>query len=331
MDTLYTNFLRYPTLIHAIAKPSHYQNEMKWRFYNKDAKLHTGYADFRYGAFVPRWKVQTFLTQMGKSGLSKDNIRQAEHYFSIWMNQYPWLLSNPPHKANGIKASDIDIGYPETLDRYTYDAVRHLQRSLLSDTSIAPQDFFEREEELPILNHRDVRSSCANDRCLFMTNMDPFVQPEQVLFDYQNITSISRLETAYDSLTTLPPTIEWDEHSYHRVVDNDPNTCWNTISGPKKDDYFGLMMVGATKTEKLTIHTPQEIKRPERNLSVSVLTSGSKWNQCKITKSTIENQRITLSLNCGSVKYFRAIKVTFNKSQEEPFEICGLSVDNLSV
>jgi hypothetical protein len=82
-------------------------------------KLHTGYADFRYGAFVPRWKVQNFLTQLGKSGLNKDSIRQAEHYFAIWMNQYPWLLSNPPHQANGVKSTDLDIGYPETLDKYT--------------------------------------------------------------------------------------------------------------------------------------------------------------------------------------------------------------------
>lgn len=88
-----------------------------------DAKLHTGYADFRYGAFVPRWKVQTFLTQMGKSGLNKESIRQADHYFSIWMNQYPWLLSNPPHKANGAKATDIDIAYPETLDHYTVSVI----------------------------------------------------------------------------------------------------------------------------------------------------------------------------------------------------------------
>lgn len=95
---------------------------------------------------------------------------------------------------------------------------------------MTPQDYFERDSELPILEHRDVKSSCANDRCLFMTNMDPFVKPEQVVFDYQDISSISHLETVYDGLSTLSPTIEWDEHSYHRVVDNDPITCWNTIS-----------------------------------------------------------------------------------------------------
>lgn len=129
MDSLYTNFLRFPTLVHTNTKPSHYENEMKWRVYNKDLKLHTGYADFRFGAFVPRWKVQNFLTQLGKSGLTKDSIRQAEHYFSIWMNQYPWLLSNPTHMSKGTKATDSDIGYPETLDQYTV-SISFIQSSL---------------------------------------------------------------------------------------------------------------------------------------------------------------------------------------------------------
>lgn len=35
MDSLYTNFLRFPSIIHANSKPSHYEKEMKWRFYNK--------------------------------------------------------------------------------------------------------------------------------------------------------------------------------------------------------------------------------------------------------------------------------------------------------
>ena len=106
------------------------------------------------------------------------------------------------------------------------------------DQSEAPQDYFERQEEEPSLEHRDVRASCANDRCLFMTNMDPFVQPSQVNFDYQNITSIPKLESIYESMSIVSPSVEWDEHSYHRVVDNDPNTCWNTI----KSKWIALIM-----------------------------------------------------------------------------------------
>ena len=84
-----------------------------------DIRLHTGYADLRFGAFVPRWKVQAFLTQLGKSGLVKENIHDAEHYFAIWMNQYPWLLSNPPYLASGQKATDYDVKYPAALDSFT--------------------------------------------------------------------------------------------------------------------------------------------------------------------------------------------------------------------
>ncbi|KAI8643412.1 hypothetical protein BD408DRAFT_431445 [Parasitella parasitica] len=332
MDTLYTNFLRFPTLIHANAKPSHYENQMKWRFYNKDLKLHTGYADFRYGAFVPRWKVQSFLTQLGKSGLIKDSIRQAEHYFAIWLNQYPWLLSNHPHTSKGDKATDRDIAYPQTLDRHTFDAIRHLQISLALDQSDAPQDYFERQEEEPSLEYRDVRSSCVNDRCLFMTNMDPFVRPSQVTFDYQNITSIPKLENIYDSMSIVPSSREWDEYSYQTAVDNDPNTCWNTIKNPKQNDYFGLILVGTSKVSNVVIDTVETVKQPEKQFSVSVLQSGETWIQCKVVdKSVSDSNRISFDLNCPNVKLFRAIKVTFKKDQSKPFEICGLSIDNLSV
>ncbi|KAI8993523.1 hypothetical protein BDB01DRAFT_716216 [Pilobolus umbonatus] len=326
MDSLYTNFLRYPTLIHANSKPSHYEHEMKWRFYNE------GYADFRYGAFVPRWKVQTFLTQLGKSGLIKDSLRQAESYFSIWTNQYPWLLSNPPQTPKGIKASDADIAYPEPLDKYTYDAIRHLQRSLESDRSDSPQDYFDREEEQPSLEHRDVRASCANDKCLFMTNMDPFVPPSQVTFDYKQVNTIPQLENLYETISEIPHGIEWDQSSYQRVVDQDPHTCWNTLKGPQEGDYFGLLFVGSLRIEKLIIYTPQEIKRVDRQMVVTAMESDNEWVTCKITdRTTPSSGKLTLDLYCPGAQYYRAMKVTFIKTMHEPFELCGLTINTFSV
>ncbi|KAI8988625.1 hypothetical protein BDF20DRAFT_905106 [Mycotypha africana] len=350
MDSLYTNFLRFPSLIHANAKPSHFENEMAWRFSKADIRLHTGYADFRYGAFVPRWKVQNFLTQLGKSGFDKEKLRQADHYFSIWTNQYPWLLSNPPYMAKGgTKATDGDIAYLSTLDHYTYDAVRHLSRSLTAHQSEAPQDYFDRREEVPPLVYRDVRSSCANDRCLFMTNLDPFVKPTDIDFDYRNITSILAWEKAYAKLSTIPNSIEWDEFSYHQAVDNDPNTCWHTIRTPKKHDYFGLMFVGSTRSDKVTLYTTNDLLKqkyhPEKQFSISVLQNDDTWIQCKLTMIDNNNslkatktgaalnnvQRVTFNLNCPNIKYFKALKVTFLRDQKEPFEICGLTLDNVSV
>ncbi|ORE01180.1 hypothetical protein BCV72DRAFT_253239 [Rhizopus microsporus var. microsporus] len=307
MDSLYTNFLRFPSIIHANTKPTHYEKEMKWRFYNK------GYADLRFGAFVPRWKVQTFLTQLGKSGLDKENIREAEHYFAIWMNQYPWLLSNPPYLANGQKATDYD-----------YDAVRYLQWSLEQNE----QAYFEIEEEEPRLAHRDVKSSCVNDKCLLITSMDSYVHPERIPFDYRAIASIEQLETLYDKLSTGT---EWVQHSYHLAVDSDPTTCWDTLRAPKRGDYFGLMLVGSLKIDTLTIYTPNEIKRPEKQFSVSVMEEGSnQWTKCKSTQiERSYNNRIQLAIDCP-VNYYRLIKVSFNSDLSVPFKLCSLSLDNFS-
>ncbi|KAI9281177.1 hypothetical protein BY458DRAFT_531645 [Sporodiniella umbellata] len=305
MDSLYTNFLRFPSLIHANSKPSHYEKELKWRFYNK------GYADLRYGAFVDRWKVQTFLTQLGKSSLNKENIREAEHYFPIWMNQYPWLLSNPPHRSNG------------------YDAIRHLQRSLESDQSEAPQDYFERQEERPLLTHRDVRSSCANDKCLLITNIESHISPERTHFDYRNTTSMEKIEKMYEKMS---PQNEWTQQSYHNAIDSDPNTCWDTLKAPKKGDYFGLMLVGSLSADTLTIYTPNELIHPEKELLVSVLEEKKNdWFKCKAA-STENNYsgRVQLSINCP-VKDYRLIKITFKNDLSVPFKLCSLSLENFVV
>jgi hypothetical protein len=90
-------------------------------------------------------------------------------------------------------------------------------------------------------------------------------------------------------------------------------------------------LVGTTKTDEIVIHTPLDIKHAEKVFSVSILQSESNWMDCKVSdKSVIGSGRITLGMNCP-LKYYRAIKITFTKDQSTPFEVCGLSIDNLSV
>ncbi|KAI8881848.1 hypothetical protein K501DRAFT_187989 [Backusella circina FSU 941] len=310
MDTLYTNFIRYPGLIHANSKPSHYETEMNWRFQNKEWKLHSGYADFRYGAYVPRDKVQTFLTQLGKSSLDKRHIQEAEVYFPIWVNQYPWLLNNQVYTSNH------------------YDAVHYLQRILEKDVSDTPQDYFDRFEEQPPVEYRETKASCGNDKCLFMTNMDPFVSPEQVEFDHRTVKSISALERTYGKISKIQ---QWEEHGYHKAVDSDPNTCWNTVRGPKQGDYFGLVIMGSVKTKQISIITPQEIAQPHKTFSISVLYE-NEWVSCTSHDETVPSSgRLKLSFKCSGTDFFRAIKVSFLKDQKEAFELCGLSLNDFTV
>jgi hypothetical protein len=105
---------------------------------------------------------------------------------------------------------------------------------------------------------------------------------------------------------------------------------------PKQGDYFGLILVGAAKTDNIIIHTLQEMKQPQKQLSVSVLQSDNMWIHCKVADKAVAGSvvtnRISLGVNCPSaIRYFRAIKVTFTEDQLQPIDICGLSIDNLAV
>lgn len=135
MDSMYTNFLRYPDLIHSNTMPIIHLEHKRWQFTNPgktshictvtewmpllkltaihtEINMHTGFTWLGCGAFVPRWKVQNFLAQLGSAGLGKDRLRLADMYFSIWTNQYPWQLSNP------LNPLDQNEGWSDGVDQW---------------------------------------------------------------------------------------------------------------------------------------------------------------------------------------------------------------------
>ncbi|KAI8143509.1 hypothetical protein BJV82DRAFT_514706 [Fennellomyces sp. T-0311] len=318
MDSLYLNMIRYPNLIHANSPPLRYLDQMRWRVSNPDFSMHAGFADLQYGAFVPRWKVQTFMTQLGKSALGKDRIRLADMYFSIWTNQYPWILSNPLLLASG-----------------NHQAVRRLQRTLEADLTETPKDYFERVEDEPRLYERDVRASCGNDRCLFITNMDHAPSPTLFKYDKDNFTGIPHIERTYNELMAMPSTEFWNEHAYHKAVDSDPNSCWNSYTNPKAGDYFGMIMMGKVLPKLLQIYTCNDIRKPENLFDVSVTNNGTDWISCKTRAMTPWQQvppRISIRLDCGeTIEYIRAIRMTFLEDGPEPFNVCGFALDTVVV
>ena len=80
--------------------------------------LHTGYTDLRYGAFISQNKVQKFLSQLSTQGLSTSKLRLAEFYFSIWLNQYPYIVSNPLLSSGRDGFRDIDTVNNRPLVEY---------------------------------------------------------------------------------------------------------------------------------------------------------------------------------------------------------------------
>jgi hypothetical protein len=94
MDSLYTHSLRYPQLIISNTRQSNYVDYSTWRFTRPDIDLHTGFTDLRYGAFVPKEMVSSFVDQLNSHDLNSTRMKQADVYFSMWNNQYPYLVVN---------------------------------------------------------------------------------------------------------------------------------------------------------------------------------------------------------------------------------------------
>ncbi|KAI8099257.1 uncharacterized protein BX664DRAFT_289265 [Halteromyces radiatus] len=376
-DTLYVNFLRYPSLIHANVQPSRFIDHYRWRFYNQGIKMHAGFVDLAFGAIVPKWKVQHFLTQLGKSGLGKDRIYEADAYFSIWSNQYPWLLDNPLQNSSPTDGlistttsdSDNDVSTFEKVmwpsphigdtRRMIYDAARRLHRTLLSDLTANPKDYMDRIEEMPPMHQRDTRASCINDRCLFISNIDP-IPSEQLdmipAFDKAKYTNPKDWDNVLDEYLDLPNSDTWIDEGYHNAVDQRNDTCWNTRSNPQVNDYFGLITLGNGLPSQVVITTSTSVPAmtPTNQLfKVSRLENKNDWLECNILHhstsanptNNIEKTIITdirLDIDCNyeendqqDKQYIHdaihALKITFLQNWKQSFSLCGMSINSLTI
>ncbi|KAI9302705.1 hypothetical protein BJ944DRAFT_232806 [Cunninghamella echinulata] len=344
LDTLYLNFLRYPALIHANISPSRYMDHQKWRFYEDDIHMHTGYADLSFGAIVPRWKVQHFLTQLGKSGLGKVRLLEADAYFAIWANQYPWLLNNQLDTVMNVQ--------PHLGDRrrMIYDAIKRLHRALASDTTTQPKDYIERVEEMPPMRQRDTKSSCWNDQCLFITNLNdamPLIYMPP--FDREKYAGPKDWDTVLNNTfqENFIGNYRWlKDYNYHLAVDGDSSTCWKTINSPKKDDYFGLVTMMNQLPTSVSINMNLELSTiTSSTFTFSLLRNQTDWVPCKSTLITSNQMQGTrYNLDCSSIvkdttetfateidQFAHALKISFNDDWINPFYLCGLSINSLSV
>ncbi|CAO3648629.1 unnamed protein product [Cunninghamella blakesleeana] len=345
LDTLYLNFLRYPSLIHAVIPSSRYMEYQKWRFYNDENHMHTGYADLTFGAIVPRWKVQHFLTQLGKSGLGKVRLLEADAYFSIWANQYPWLLSNQLDTVMNIQPHSGD------KRRMIYDAIKRLDRALSSDTTTQPKDYIERVEEMPPMHQRDTKSSCKNDQCLFISSLnDVFPLIDMPSFSREKYNGPKDWDAKINTTFSegFPTNYRWmKDHNYQFAVDEDISTCWKSTALPQKDDYFGLVTMNNQLPTSVSIFVDSEFNTiTTSTFTFSLLRNQTDWVPCQSTLLVSNQMQGTkFNLDCLSSnkkytiesditekdQYIHALKISFNENWTNPLYLCGISINSLTV
>ncbi|ORX61917.1 hypothetical protein DM01DRAFT_1331389 [Hesseltinella vesiculosa] len=319
MDSLYYHAQRYPDWIHANTRTEEYLMHRRWQLdYNDESvPIHTGFANVRHGAMIPRSRAQQFVNQLSVKVLPFYQRQKADALFALWSNSNPVLLSNPlPMTATNPLALQT---MKEGVDLLATALKQHLPYFAPHDKDNSLQD-------------RDVRTSCGNDKCLFVTNIDPF--PTSLPYDPEQQVSNSSLGSVQlwrdEKGAHLPSPEFWIYRGYHAAVDSHTGTCWNTFREPGPGDYFGLDLIGNMHMQRLVIYSRQEV---DADLFQLTANHYDEWNDCDLTMDADQSieRRAVFNVQCPVGYPASAIRIFFRKQMTMPFDLCGLSIDNFNL
>ncbi|KAF9339951.1 hypothetical protein BGZ91_004112 [Linnemannia elongata] len=335
MDALYTNFLTSPNLIHTNTLPLIQMEHRRWTFTNEDYNMHAGFSWMGTGSYLPREKARRLLEQRGNTTLAKDRFKVIDMYFSIWTNQYPYQLVNyltPLDQKNDWGTERVSDHWGVVF-RNMLDAADRLYSILLTNFEVTNKDPFARQEEEPYIRDRHTRSPCFNDKCLFMTSLDPFPDPKEVVFK-GDLRTIDEQDAKFLELDY--PTAEfWKTFAYVHAVDNDPYTCWNSFKAPQAGDSFGLRFVKPTTLNRLTITSSKALTGLEGQITVLASDHrGIHWSTCQHTTRFPFAHTMALDISCPSTLQLPEgalyqIKVELDVDLEKSLEICGMDAGGM--
>ncbi|CAG8717752.1 27725_t:CDS:2 [Gigaspora margarita] len=230
MRSIYANFLRFPNLIHTDTNADVYSlTNWKWCFFDDSVDLHACFSWVGTGAFVSRDNVVRFLKMASITEMDPTEFAYGDMYFTTFMNQVPYQLENELMELpqeNAFSAGEGRIRNKIYMHKALVRLYDHLSRKT---------DTFETKEISPSIYQRDVRSPCANDRCLFLTNKHSF--PDVRAFRYRPYINISESERIHESYYD---TGHFIRHPYSHAVDDKDWTAWKSQEVIRKDDYISL-------------------------------------------------------------------------------------------
>ena len=172
----------------------------------QDIQLHTCYIDIESGTFVAKAMVTRFLSN------NQDAVTGpfSDMYFMMFINQIPYQLEGD----HGISKKQLE---GQTL--------KHLEMGL----AILYEDLKEGNEQASLKPYlkstfeRNVRASCEDDRCLFLTNKA--ILPDIQLFSYNPSLGIELSRDMHSDY------IESNEdYRYMYAVDGNDQTSWKSLS-----------------------------------------------------------------------------------------------------
>ncbi|KAG0223985.1 hypothetical protein BGW42_005419 [Actinomortierella wolfii] len=358
MDSMYTLFIENPNILVTNTMPAMSAQQRSWMFQNSQFHMHTGFSWIGSGTFVSKKDVFRFIMQLGGSNLWKERIQHADMYFTLWRNQYPYVLTHALAPMDQSSAWSQRIDPWSEIHSTLSDAVQRLGTVLSGEGVIqgsphrigAKSDFLV-SEETPLFKDRHSRSVCTNDRCLFQTNIDMFPAPESVKWSPEGKRDIQVHEAKYRALDY--PSAEFVAmHAYHYAVDQDPKTCWRSFRSPQTNDYFGLQLVvpinpwtgTPSRSNEVELRTTLKasVEAFKHNIRIKASQNGRDWYGCEASNLKENDETSTLpglkslvfsELKCNGLAggNIRFIRFEFDDSVEDAIEVCSIRIGDMTL
>ncbi|KAI9499319.1 hypothetical protein BDB00DRAFT_796324 [Zychaea mexicana] len=275
--SLYANFLKYPTLIHAESRDVEAYAQAKWRwcFYNDAVHLHTCHAHVGYGTLTSKETVLKFIELME---LDPIDVKHSDMYFITYTNQAPYILEGTPSvfppfndeedREGAIVENKNNPNITKAGRQHVHTGVVSLYNHLIHRTGV-----FAADETFPNYYEQTTRTPCASDRCLFMTNVEAF--PEPRIFSYEPNIDLTLAEKMHDSY--------YDGHDHHytypygNAVDGKDGSVWKSERYIKAGDYIGLDVLMSTRIPLKFRFLARHPYTYRRTLNIQTSFDGINW------------------------------------------------------
>ncbi|RGB23950.1 hypothetical protein C1646_773765 [Rhizophagus diaphanus] len=336
LRSMYSNFLRFPNLIHTDTNADVYSStNWKWCFFDDDIDLHSCYSWVGTGAFTSRENVLKFLKMTSKTEMSSLEFIYGDMYFTTYLNQVPYQLENslielPQENDFSLTGKDRMLNklymHKALIRLYNYLSLLKSKKNNNPSTQIIE----DAKEFSPTLYERDVRSPCHNDKCLFLTNKHSF--PNVKLFKYKPYINISESERLHSSFFN---TQHFISYPYSHAVDNDNSTAWISKDVIRKDDYIGLDLL-LPMPVPLTFNLIIDHNNDYFNhLSIQISHDGSAWIQLSPSPKLDISSLSSTKNNLLSCKFriretgFRFLKLVSTRDWDFTFSIYDFAFDGV--
>ncbi|KAF8977666.1 hypothetical protein BGZ46_007218 [Entomortierella lignicola] len=227
LRSMYANFLRFPQFLHTDTNSDVWSlTNWRWCFFEDGT-----------GAMATRDSVVKFLKQASVTGMDALEFAYGDMYFSTFLNQVPYQLEN--YLKELVDPVQDVVAFSRGSEGKTRNKLyMHKAAQKVWDALVRKDPAFEQEELHPTYLERDVRSPCADDRCLMISNKHPF--PDVRMFKYRpyiDIEEIERIHTQYEDPT---PYVRFP---FSKAVDGMDDTAYKSTQPIVQGDYIGLDML----------------------------------------------------------------------------------------